>query len=176
MAIDKETEKAILILLGVAIFSKLSQALSAAAEVMQQGVQELQQGGASFYEMLHPDEAGHKNDLPPNPKPGKGVKMKPSEILALAQLVGFPDPKLAAAIAMAESSGWTANVNITPREHSVGLWQINTKSHPYTPEAMTDPVLNAQAAFLIFRRDGWKPWGAYTSGRYKQYQQGILAP
>lgn len=174
MGIDKETERALLILLGVAVFSKIGQALSAAAAVMEKGVQELQQGGSSLYDWIH-DDAGHKQDLPPNPKPGKGVKMKPSEILALAELVGFPDPKMAAAIAMAESSGWTANTNITPREHSVGLWQINTKSHPYTPEQMVDPMLNAQAALAIFKRDGWKPWGAYTDGRYKQYRQGVLA-
>jgi hypothetical protein len=175
MAIDKETEKAVLVLLAVAVFSKLGEALSAAANVMREGVTEIEKGGASLYELVHPDENDHANDLPPNPKPGKGVRLPPSEILAIAQLVGFPDPKLAAAIAMAESSGWTGNTNITPREYSVGLWQINTKAHPYTPDQMREPMQNAQAALAIYKRDGWKPWGAYTSGRYKQFQQGILA-
>lgn len=174
MAINKETERALLVLLGVAIFSKISEALSAAASVMKDGAEELQRGGASLFDVVH-DDADHKKDLPPNPKPGKGVKMPPSEILALAQIVGFPDPKLAAAVAMAESGGWTGATNITSREHSVGLWQINTKVHPYTPEQMADPMQNAIAALNLFKAKGWKPWGAYTNGSYKRHQQGVLA-
>lgn len=171
---DKETERAILILLGVAIFSKLGEALSSVQQGLASAANTLQQGGASFYEMLHPDEKDHANDLPANPQPGK--RMPPSAILALATLVGFPDPKLAAAIAMGESGGKIAAVNITPREHSVGLWQINTKVHPFTPEEMIDPLLNARAAFAISKGGtNWRPWGAYTNGSYKQHQQGVLA-
>lgn len=175
MPIDKETERAALLLLGVALLSKMADIFKQGAALLEEGNAALQQGGASLYEMVHPEQKDHANDLPPNPKPGQGVKMPPSEILALAQLVGFPDPKLAAAVAMAESGGWTANTAITPREYSVGLWQINTKVHPYTPEQMSDPMQNAIAAFNLFKKQGWKPWSAYKNGSYKRHQQGVLA-
>jgi len=169
----RETEYALLALLGIYVLSKLK---GIGDQLDASLAAPLREAGARLYETLHPDEAGHKNDLPENPKPNKGPRMMPSAILAIAQLVGFPDPKLATAIAMAESSGFPKNVNSTPREYSCGLWQINTKVHPYTPEQMFDPLENARAAYAISRGgQDWTPWGAYTSGRYKQFQQGILA-
>src|SRR5437870_12143486 len=50
------------------------------------------------------------------------------ELVALARSVGFPDPELAAAVAMAESSGqsWVSGDNGA----SLGLWQIHTTTHP----------------------------------------------
>lgn len=165
---NKETERALLVLLGIAVLSKLSDLWSGVSSTLDAANTKLQQGGASLYEALHPSEARHANDLP-------GPRLKAAEILVLAQNAGFPDPKLAAAVALGESLGYVGAKNINSREYSVGLWQINTKVHPYSPADMRDPVKNAAAAFAIYSKRGWQPWGAYTNGRYKQFKKGILA-
>ena len=129
---------------------------------------DLQRGGASLYDWLHAD-AGHKQDLP-------GKQLSRQALLQLATAAGFPDPKLAAAIALAESGGVPNALARSSREYSVGLWQINTRAHPYYASDMRDPRKNAAAAFAISKggRD-WSPWSAYTSGRYRQFQTGLLA-
>lgn len=181
MPINKETERAALLLLGVALLSKLADIFKQGAALLEEGNTALQQGGAQLYEMVHPEEKGHANDLPLNPgieKPVVAKRLPPEAVLMIAQMVGFPDPKLAAAIAMAESNGRTAIVNSTTREQSVGLWQINMKAHrSYTLEQLIDPMQNAQAAFKISKGGtNWKPWGAYTDGRYMQwFGKGIFA-
>jgi hypothetical protein len=169
MPVKGEGERAILILLGIHILSKIG-------DLLQQSGQVLQQGGAQLYDALHDDE-GHKQDLPA----AVGVRMPTEAVLALATLAGFPDPKLATAIAIAESGGLTKIENKSPREHSVGLWQINTRVHPYTVADMGDPMKNALAAFQISKGGtDWTPWGAFThppgSPRYLQFRKGILAP
>jgi hypothetical protein len=74
------------------------------------------------------------------------------------------------AIGQAESSGRSNALNSTPKEHSVGLWQINLKAHPeYSEEQMRDPQQNARAALDVYQKQGLKAWGAYTDGRYKKY-------
>lgn len=163
MADKKEIEQAVLILLGISILSKLGDLLNQAGAT-------LQQGGAKLYEVLHPSEEGHANDLP-------GQRMPTEAILALATLAGFPDPKFATAIALAESAGYPNAIARSSREYSVGLWQINTKVHPYTPEQMAEPMQNAAAAFKISKGGtNWKPWSTYTNGRYKQFLgKGVLA-
>ena len=167
MAIDKEAERAVLILLGISILSKLGDLLSDAGKV-------LQQNGAKLYDVLH-DDSGHQQDLPSGPG-GSGHALPREAILAIATLAGFPDPKLAAAIAMAESGGFANALARSSREISVGLWQINTMVHPYTVEDMREPMKNAAAAFKISKSGkNWKPWSAYTNGRYKQFQTGVLA-
>lgn len=162
---DRDTQKAVLILLGLHIL--LSESEKRAKGVFTRATAAAMNSGARLYDALHND-SGHGLDLP-------GPRMPPEAILALATMVGFPDPKLAAAVAMGESLGYTGAVNHTSREYSVGLWQINTMSHPYTVEDMREPMKNAQAAVAIYKRFGWQPWGAYTNGRYKQFQKGVLA-
>ena len=72
---------------------------------------------------------------------------------------------------MVESGGNPNALNDNPpREHSVGLWQINTLAWPqFNPALLTDPVYNAKAALAIYNQAGWKPWASYTSGRYLKY-------
>lgn len=132
-------------------------------------VPDLEQGGVKLYEALH-DDAGHKNDLP-------GKQLTRETVLKLAKATKFANPKLAAAIALAESGGVTNAIARTSREYSVGLWQINTKVHnQYTPADMADPIKNANAAFSISRGGtDWRPWSAYNNGRYRQYLTGVLA-
>lgn len=67
----------------------------------------------------------------------------------------------AAAIAYQES-GWDPNAHNTNGEDSRGLWQINV-----VPQAnadllylgdMFDPMVNANAAVKVWRRQGWAAW------------------
>lgn len=155
----REDERALLVLAGLWILSKYSFEI----------VPKLEHAGARLYDALH-DDAGHKNDLP-----GKTL---PREILLqIATMAGFPDPKLAAAIALAESGGVTNAIVRSSREYSVGLWQINTMAHPeFSAKSMADPMLNAAAAMQISHGGtNWQPWSAYTNGSYRKFQTGILA-
>ncbi len=94
-----------------------------------------------------------------------------AELAELAAAVGFPDPHLAAAVAMAESAGHTDATNVNAREASIGLWQINTRAHPELDAvALLDPHYNAaQAVRLSQGGTDWSPWGAFTDGGYKNY-------
>ena len=154
----REDERALIVLAGLFALSKYSWDV----------VPALQQFGARAYDALH-DDAGHARDLP-------GKQLSRQAVLAIARRAGFPDPKLAAAIALAESGGVPGAFLRSSREYSVGLWQINTMVHPYSVDAMKDPIKNAAAAFKISRGGtDWRPWAAYTKGRYRAFQTGVLA-
>jgi hypothetical protein len=106
------------------------------------------------------------------------MKLTLPQLVALAARHGFPDPELAAAIAMAESGDRTGLANtdavndtsaqtvfpsgIGP-ERSVGLWQINVKANPsFAQWNLTDPDVNAQAAFqLSSKGTHWMGWSTY---------------
>lgn len=130
----------------------------------------IQQGGAKLYETLHDDE-GHNRDLP-------GHQLTRAAVLAIATKAGFPNPKLAAAIALAESGGVPGAIQRSSRENSIGLWQINLKRWTAYNEAdMKDPMKNAAAALRISKGGtDWHDWSTYTKGKYKQFQTGILKP
>jgi len=119
------------------------------------------------------------------------MKLSVRQLIALAQRHGFPDPKLAAAVAMAESGGDTAALNDTSAqavfppgvgpERSVGLWQVNVLAHPqYQVTDLVDPDANAAAAFEISRGGSvWTPWSTYVSGAYRPYYHAaetVVAP
>jgi len=89
----------------------------------------------------------------------------------LARSVGFPNPDLAAAVAMAESDGNAMAVGDVTRGFSIGLWQINLRAHPeYNAVSLYDPNNNAQAAMKISSGGtNWKPWSTFNSGAYKKY-------
>lgn len=123
------------------------------------------------------------------------VRLTLAQLQTLAAYVGFPNPNLLAAIAMAESFGETTALNDTrgltddqirakfglpagtrvAQEFSMGLWQINMLSAPgnhYTPEQLADPVTNAQVAFAISNggTNLTGPWyTTMTTGRYKPW-------
>jgi Lysozyme like domain len=112
-------------------------------------------------------------------RPGpKGAAMTIDELRALAKAIGFPDPTLAAAVAMAESGGNPFAVRIVtdPKpgwtvERSFGLWQINTLAHPQFDETqLLSASYNAHAALLVSQSGkNWSPWPTYTSGRYLKF-------
>lgn len=157
-------DQAVMILLGVVLLSKSSPVAAA-----NRAVKAVERGGARIYDALHND-ANHEQDLP-----GKG--MTRTQVLAIAKYAGFADPKLAAAIAFAESGGVPGAFLRSSREYSVGLWQINTMVHPYSVAMMKDPLSNAAAAYKISKGGtDWRPWSAFTNGSYQKFRTGILAP
>jgi hypothetical protein len=98
------------------------------------------------------------------------------ELRALSRDVGFRRPKVAAAIAMAESSGVVRAVNRNPLrkpDYSVdrGLFQINSYWHPEVRKSCAfDARCNAEEAYRI--SDGgrdWRQWTTWHSGAYKAY-------
>jgi hypothetical protein len=94
-----------------------------------------------------------------------------SQIYTIAILTGLPNPKVMAAVAMAESSGRADVVNSIG---CVGLWQINqpvhVKSHPtWTKDWLKNPINNARAAKVIYQSQGLRAWEAYTNGAYAKY-------
>lgn len=94
-----------------------------------------------------------------------------SQVYTIALLAGLPQPKVMAAVAMAESSGRTDVVNSIG---CVGLWQINqpvwVKQYPkWTVKWLQNPLNNASAAKVIYAAQGFKAWEAYTNGAYSQY-------
>jgi hypothetical protein len=147
---------ALLVLLGLYLWSRYE--LDA--------VPAIERAGARAYDALHQD-AGHVKDLPRSDRMLRDI----AKLTQLAKEVGFPNPELAAAIAMAESGGQPGSVKNDAVEHSVGLWQINIRVHPaYLHEDMLDPVKNAQAALEISKHGAdWRPWTVYRTGAFKRY-------
>jgi hypothetical protein len=83
---------------------------------------------------------------------------------------------IAAAIALAESSGNSDAMNYTDNngtQTSVGLWQVSTGTHSYPPAWQT-PTGNAAEAVAKYRGAGntFAPWGTYVSGIYRQFLSG----
>ena len=104
--------------------------------------------------------------------------MNLADLRALAKAVGFPDPVLAAAVAMAESKGDPFATNLssgipgkTLPERSFGLWQVNVLAHPeFDEKELFGASYNAHAALLISKSGtDWSHWSTYTDGTYRQY-------
>ncbi len=97
------------------------------------------------------------------------------ELRALARQAGFPDPILAAAVAMAESRGnaramgdfGLGGLGFT----SFGLWQIHTPAHPeFRFVDLFDPATNARAAMAISKNGAkWTDWSTFNHGDYLRY-------
>ena len=105
---------------------------------------------------------------------------------ALAAETGFPDPKLAAAVAMAESGGNTCaqgdpNIGKHPCDRlngestSFGLWQINITYNPqYDALSLLDPQYNARVALEVSRGGAtWQPWSTFKNGMYLKWYSGV---
>jgi murein DD-endopeptidase MepM/ murein hydrolase activator NlpD len=96
------------------------------------------------------------------------------DIVNAAAKAGFPSSELATAgaVAQAESSGV---VDIRNSIGASGLWQILESAHPefsaqWKDGSWKDPVVNARMALSVWQASGsWRPWEAYTNGRYQQY-------
>lgn len=151
----KRDEEGLLLLLAVYVLGKLRDPLDAAKT-------SLEETGARIYELTHPDSSDHRQDLP-------GHQMTKAALMSLAARHGFPDPRLAAAIALAESGGVPGALG--DDRTSVGLWQIHLPSWPqFDHEHMLNPEDNANAAFRISKRGtDWRPWSTFRNGTYKRF-------
>lgn len=159
----------LILLVGAYMFAQAAPRVRAAATNTRKKIERF---GARTYDVVNNQQNTDLNhpDLP-------GSQLTREAILAIAKNAGFADPKLAAAIALAESGGVTNAIARSSREISVGLWQINTLVHPYSADDMRNPLKNARAAFKISKGGtDWKQWRAFTNGRYMQFRTGILAP
>ena len=81
---------------------------------------------------------------------------------------------VAAAIALAESSGNPNAINPTDNngtQTSWGLWQISNGTHAEVSPNWADPLTNARLAVAKWRGAGnsFSPWGTYDSGAYRRY-------
>jgi len=104
------------------------------------------------------------------------------QLVELARRYGFPNPELAAAVAMAESGGNTCaqgdpNIGVHPCDAlngtstSFGLWQIHVPAHrEFDATRLLDPQYNAQAAFRVSSGGtNWDPWSTYKDNSYMAY-------
>jgi hypothetical protein len=105
---------------------------------------------------------------PTRPTPPAG-HLSLADLRSLAASVGFPDPELAAAVAMAESGGNPFAVGDAGT--SFGLWQVHTPSHPeFDSSQLLVASYNAHAALLISKSGtDWSPWTTFRTGAYKQF-------
>lgn len=106
------------------------------------------------------------------------LPMTKDQLIALAINAGFSveDANVAAAIALAESSGKAHAYNPetaagNPQgQGSFGLWQINLHAHQeFFNQPLYDPQTNANAAFKVFQEQGFSAWSTYTNGAYQEY-------
>lgn len=97
----------------------------------------------------------------------KGLTL--AQLRAIATRNGFPDPPLAAAVAMAESGG--NRFAVGDRATSFGLWQIHTPAHPqFIAAELFDVDNNARAAFEISKGGtDWSPWTTFRNGDHLRF-------
>ena len=107
------------------------------------------------------------------------------DLVRLALSVGFKkeNAAIAAAIAMAESSGNPNNHNEKYPDNSYGLWQINMLDEPgymlgeerrrkfniKDNNELFNPTLNAQIAYKLSGGYNFNAWTTYTNGRYRTF-------
>lgn len=109
------------------------------------------------------------------------ARLSQSAIYSIALASGLPNPKIMAAIAMAESGGNTRahNPNAGTGDNSYGLWQINmlgamgpARRREFgisRNEDLFDPFINARAAKKIQASQGLGAWSVYSSGAYRKF-------
>jgi hypothetical protein len=121
---------------------------------------------------------------------GPGHEAKQNSELARAKIVaeaakeaGFSENALikAVAIAMAESGGKSKLVyrgRSGHSEHSMGLFQVNTKAHDVrdyglaNKSELLDPLKNAKAAYEISNHGkNFSPWSTYKDGKFEKYMK-----
>lgn len=110
-----------------------------------------------------------------------------AELVSLAKGAGFNQQESVtmAAIAMAESTGDPKAHNTKGRDNSYGLWQINMlgRMGPSrrkqlgidSNEQLKDPKINARAAYMVYKQQGFNAWSVYKSGAYQRFMGGATA-
>ena len=103
------------------------------------------------------------------PAPSVSGAYNVGQLTQLASSVGMPNPRLMAAIAMAESSG---NPSAHGPPDGRGLWQIewpvwgSTLGHLGNPY---NPLANAKMAKEVLKQQGLGAWVVYNTGAYQQF-------
>jgi hypothetical protein len=118
---------------------------------------------------------------PPKPSQPATDVLSAGEIKWLAQQEGITGENLviATALGLAESDGRVRVLNDNGRDVSYGIWQINMrdklgidrrKRYKLTSnDELYDPKTNARLmAGESQKGTNWKPWGAFTDGRYSK--------
>lgn len=102
--------------------------------------------------------------------PGRG-RYNLAQLRSLSAQHRFPNPRLAAAIAMAESGGSPSATNYnTNGSVDRGLWQINSIHRQFNGQRLFEPNYNATAAYRISSGgSNWRPWVVYNTGAYRRY-------
>lgn len=113
---------------------------------------------------------------------GGTVTFAEAEKLALEAGFTPEEARVMAAIAMAESSGNPNAYNGAGRDNSYGLWQINMYGSMGPDRAqqfglssydqLYNPSTNANAAYGIYKQQGFGAWSTYSSGAYLRYLGG----
>lgn len=97
-----------------------------------------------------------------------------AQLQSLFRQAGWPENLIekASAVSMYESSG-NAYAHNPSSEDSWGLMQINWPYHQeYNRGRLVEPIYNLQAAYAIYRREGWNAW--YNSNiKYQNNLNGI---
>jgi hypothetical protein len=109
------------------------------------------------------------------------VNLSAAQLVQLAQAAGTGgDPRIAAAVALAESGGDPAAVGTNSdqwRSRDRGLWQINDHWHPEVSDACAfDATCNARAAYVI--SNGWTDfheWATFQSGAYLKFMPQVAS-
>lgn len=99
-----------------------------------------------------------------------------AQLQDLFRQAGWPENLIekASAVSMYESSG-NPNAHNPRGEDSWGLMQINWPYHrEYDRARLVEPIYNLQAAYAIYRREGWRAW--YNSNlKYNRDYLGIAS-
>lgn len=106
------------------------------------------------------------------------AKLTSGQIAGHAAAAGFSgaDLAMAIAVALAESGGNPNARNLSSREDSRGLWQINVRAHTeFASSNLYDPATNARAARTVLRKQGWGAWSVYTNGKAMLFLPGATA-
>jgi len=80
---------------------------------------------------------------------------------------------VAYAVMMAESGGNPNNINWKDYHRhgncwgSFGLFQL--ACFRGTQEELLNSEINTKLAYELWRREGWRPWGAFTNGSYRRF-------
>lgn len=118
------------------------------------------------------------------PTPSLPPSHQQKEIEAYIKTIFGPDAHIAIAVSHNEcnplNSKYPACILHSEVEYSVGLFQINLYNSQQwihaaripgstmeeKAEWLKDPYNNTLYAYWVFKKSGWHPWSAYTSGNY----------
>lgn len=112
--------------------------------------------------------------------PLAGTQLRYRDVYGLARSAGWREPSaiIAVAVCAAESARYTEAYNPDNPDGSTdyGLYQINSVHFGQTlggvlvtKEACLDPARCSKIAHAIYQSQGWRPWVAYTNGRYHDF-------